>query len=136
VKKIINGAIAWVAGSLIGFCVYKLASGFKQLTLRFGSIAKQRALFPNAVNLRLDVRSEIKYAEKHHDRRGVIIGADCCLGAMAPIVLGDYVRVSRGVTLETGGLITRGDLPYQHNAKPITVGRGVWLGAGVTVLAG
>jgi len=136
VKKLINRTIEFVAASLIGLVVYKLASAFKQLTLRFGSVAKQRALFPNARNLRLDVRTEIKYAENITFGRDVIVGADCCIGAMAPIVIGDLVRISRGVTLETGGLITRGELPYPHTAKSIHIGRGVWLGAGVTVLAG
>jgi maltose O-acetyltransferase len=58
------------------------------------------------------------------------------LGASAPIVLGDHVRLSKGVVIETAGLDFRAAPPYCHRAKPITIGHGVWLGAGAIVLGG
>ncbi|MBE3023618.1 hypothetical protein IMS62_02925 [Janthinobacterium sp. GW458P] len=55
---------------------------------------------------------------------------------MAPVVLGNYVRISRGVTIETATLDLTAALPYPHIAKPIFIGNGVWLAAHVTVLGG
>ncbi|WFU75671.1 acyltransferase [Bradyrhizobium sp. CB2312] len=50
--------------------------------------------------------------------------------------MGDYVRLSEGACVETGGLDIGGPLPYSHVSKPIVLGKGVWLGYRSTVLAG
>jgi maltose O-acetyltransferase len=104
--------------------------------IRTHSWAKGAALFPDAVNLQIDARTNIKYP--HNVRLGadVIIGADTEIGAMASVDIGDLVRISRGVTIETATLDLTSGLPYRHKAEPIVLGRGVWLGAGVTVLGG
>jgi len=58
------------------------------------------------------------------------------MGAMSPIKIGDYVRISRGVIIETAGLDLNSDLPYAHVSKPIVIGRGVWLATNAIVLGG
>jgi maltose O-acetyltransferase len=67
---------------------------------------------------------------------GVVIGPKSTLGASGGIVLGDHVRISEQVIIETGGLDFRTTAPYRHTVKPIKIGSGVWLGARSMVLQG
>jgi len=78
----------------------------------------------------------VKYPDRISMGQSVRIGADCVLGAMGGIVLEDHVRLSQGVIVETGGLDLTGEVPYSHIAKPIRIGRGVWIGSNAIVLAG
>ena len=67
---------------------------------------------------------------------GVITGSECSIGSIAPVTIGELVRISKNVTIETATLDFTTALPYKHIAKPITIGCGVWLSSGVTVLGG
>ena len=125
-----------LAASFIGVYIYRLGSLAWQLVLRFGSVAKQRSLFPSASELSLDLRCDIKYPTNVRIGAHVIIGAECQIGAMAAVVLEDHVRISRGVIIETASLDLAAPLPYPHQARPILIGRGVWLGAYSMVLGG
>jgi maltose O-acetyltransferase len=107
-----------------------------RVALRLAARSKARAMFPAAQGLNMDVRTDIKYPHNIRLGANVVIGRDCQIGAMAPVVLGDYVRLSRGVTLETATLDLSSEVPYRHIGRPITLGAGVWLGAHVTVLGG
>lgn len=78
----------------------------------------------------------VKYPERIVLGHSVIVGPHCVLGGMAGITMGDHVRLSEGACVETGGLDIRGTLPYSHVAKPIILGKGVWLGYRATVLGG
>jgi len=81
--------------------------------------------------------AEIKYPENIELGDGVIIGADVTLGAHSPIRLGDHVRLSKGVTIETAGLDFSGQsAPYPHVSAPITLAEGVWVGTGAMILGG
>lgn len=67
----------------------------------------------------------------------VIIGANVSLGAHSPITLGDDVRISRDVIIETAGLdFSTGQPPYKHVSKPIIIEKGVWIGARAIILGG
>jgi maltose O-acetyltransferase len=111
-------------GALIGF----LSRGLSRL--RFS------ALVSNAENSVCHWSTEIKFPENIELGNRVTIGPLCSLGAMSPIRIGDYVRISRGVVIETAGLDLRSELPHSHLSKPITIGTGVWLAANVIVLGG
>ncbi|MBK8817496.1 MAG: acyltransferase [Methylococcaceae bacterium] len=125
-----------MAQSWLGSLIYRSYSLLREITIRFLSWAKAATIFPDARNLVLDVRADIKYPQNIRMGAHVIIGADCQIGAMASVEISDHVRMSRGVTIETASLEISGTLPYSHKAKPIIIGKGVWLGAHVIVLGG
>lgn len=79
---------------------------------------------------------EIKYPERLEIGRGVVIGPETTIGAAGKIILEDRVRISKGVFIETAGLIFDGNPPYRHHMRPIVIRKGVWLGARSMVLSG
>jgi len=67
----------------------------------------------------------------------VIIGDDVVIGASQQVTLGDHVRLSRGVIIETGGLdFAMRHPPFHHVTKPIAIGAGVWVGSRAVILGG
>ena len=67
----------------------------------------------------------------------VVIGTNVTLGAASLIRLGNRVRLSRDVLIETAGLEFRNHKPpYPHISKPITLEAGVWVGARAIILGG
>lgn len=103
---------------------------------RIAGLARLQALAPHAGDCVCHWTAELKYPERIRFGCKVVIGPRCTLGASAPIVLGDHVRLSKGVVIETAGLDFHAPPPFHHRAKPITIGHGVWLGAGAIVLGG
>jgi len=103
---------------------------------RLASVIRLHALAPHAGDCVCHWTVELKYPERIRFGHRVIIGPRCTLGARAPITLGDHVRLSKGVVIETAGLDFSTAPPYRHRAAPITVGSGVWLGVGAIVLGG
>ncbi|UVL55014.1 acyltransferase [Pseudomonas sp. B21-012] len=103
---------------------------------RFWTFVKIRAVadIPRGSNCHWSV--VLKYPEniKFHGR--VMISPDCVIGAKSPVHLGNEVRLSQGVHIETASLDINGPLPYQHVSKPVCIEDGVWLGAHCIVLAG
>ncbi|MBL6449860.1 acyltransferase [Fulvivirga sp. 29W222] len=79
---------------------------------------------------------EIKYGQNIKIGAHTTIGPYSTLGAMSPIVIGNFVRISKGVILETAGLNLNAPPPYKHQSKPITIEDGVWLATNVIVLGG
>ena len=100
------------------------------------SIIKAMALFPDAVNLTMDYRVEIKYKENISLGESIIIGSNVTIGAHSPVTIGDFVRISKGVSIESATLNIRAPLPYKHKSRPIVIGRGAWLGMNSTILGG
>jgi maltose O-acetyltransferase len=80
--------------------------------------------------------SEIKSPENLFLGNYVVIGPNVTIGAEANVVLEDYVRVSKGVVIESGSLDISGTPPYFHTSKPISIGEGVWLCTNAIILGG
>jgi len=78
----------------------------------------------------------LKFPENIKFLGRVMISPDCVIGAMAQVTLGNEVRLSQGVHIETASLDINGDLPYKLIAKPIIIEDGVWIGAHSIILAG
>lgn len=95
-----------------------------------------RLWFPQSRDLSISLSTQFKH--RHNLRIGnhVRIGPGVIIGAYAPVVLEDYVRISQHAMLETAGLDLQAPLPYPHTSKPITLKRGAWVGAGAIVLGG
>lgn len=100
--------------------------------VRFGALVRDRGL---ACVCAHDV--DLKYPQNMHLGDRVIIGSNVSLGAHSPITLGDNVRISRDVIIETAGLDFSTDRPpYKHVSKPIHIENGVWIGARAIILGG
>jgi maltose O-acetyltransferase len=82
-------------------------------------------------------RADLKFPENISLGNHVVIGITVSLGAASPIRLGDRVRLSKDVIIETAGLDFRGHAPpYPHISKPVTLDAGVWVGARAIILGG
>lgn len=103
---------------------------------RIYSYAKYRYYFPESEGGFMHYSTEIKYPENIEIGSNVIIGPGCTLGAHSKILIGNDVRVSKDVTIETAGLDLNTELPYKHKSSPIHIGDGVWLGTKTIVLGG
>ncbi|WP_308991778.1 acyltransferase [Mariniflexile litorale] len=79
---------------------------------------------------------EIKYGENISVGNNTTIGPYSTLGAMSQIKIGNYVRISKGVIIETAGLNLNGAPPYKHIAKPIIIEDGVWIATNAIILGG
>jgi acetyltransferase-like isoleucine patch superfamily enzyme len=59
------------------------------------------------------------------------------IGAASRVRIGDQVRISRDVMIETAGLdFETLAPPYLHISSPINIERGVWIGARALILGG
>lgn len=99
-------------------------------------IWRAAAWFPHARGLLLDRSAVVKYHQNITFGANVIVGAHVVLGAHSPITLGNNVRISRGVCIETATLNIRGPVPYLHVSRPIVIEDDVWLGMNCMVLGG
>ncbi len=79
---------------------------------------------------------EIKYGENIEIGYHSSIGPYSCLGAKSPLRIGSYVRISRGVIIETAGLDLNQPGPYPHISKEITIEDGVWIASNAIILGG
>ncbi|MEO1032363.1 MAG: DapH/DapD/GlmU-related protein [Bacteroidota bacterium] len=95
-----------------------------------------KALVPNSGDSVCHYSTEIKYGKNIVIGNGVAIGPNCCLGAKSEIIIGDNVRISRGVVIETAALDLTLDPPYKHYSKPVTIEDGVWIATNAIILAG
>lgn len=67
----------------------------------------------------------------------VVIGVNASIGAHSRVFIGDRVRISRDVIIETAGLdFSSGKPPYSHISNPICIEEGVWIGARAIILGG
>lgn len=121
--------VRWAVGAImsIGFRLNWLWG-----RLRFGALVPQRGLGCVCAH---DV--ELKYPKNLRLGKRVIIGANVSLGAHSSITLGDDVRISRDVIVETAGLdFSTGEPPYKHISEPIIIEEGAWIGARAIILGG
>ena len=135
-KKIVNSIIYMLAKSHLGKFFYAFHVFVSEIYARYMSHAASNYYFPDANGLNMDYRVGVKYPKNIKIGANVVIGAYSQLGGMSEIILGDNVRISRGVVIETAGLDIRGVVPYKHKSKPIVIGANVWLSANCMVLGG
>ena len=114
----------------LAMCVFEGVS-------RAASVLKTAALFPHAAELpRCHWSVTVKCAENIKLGHAVVIGPKCTLGGTGGITLGDHVRLSEGVMIESAGLDFTKDPPYPHTHRPIVIEEAVWIGAHAVILAG
>lgn len=138
-RKILSGTSGLVqrlaSSALVRYPVRGLiAAGWA--SSRVWSHLRFRAFFPAAQRSVGHYTIQVKYPERIRMGTGVAIGPRVILGAMGGILIGDYVRISSDVTIETGGLDLSTRVPYKHKAKPIVIEEGAWIGTGAIVLSG
>lgn len=125
---------------LLGTPVARAVTRFVVLTGRslgrIANYARARMLFPNVPDVVCGWTTEIKYPENITLGKRVVLGANCTIGAAAPIYIGDDVLLSKGVFIDTGTADVSTTPPYARMAKPIRIEKGVWLGAYSMVMAG
>jgi acetyltransferase-like isoleucine patch superfamily enzyme len=103
---------------------------------RAASVLRAAAIFKGGTPPVCHWSVTVKYPENVTCGVAVVIGPKTTLGALGGILLGDHVRISEGVLIETAGLDFSGPPPYPHVAKPIVIERGVWIGARAIILGG
>ncbi|MDE2397017.1 MAG: acyltransferase [Burkholderiales bacterium] len=100
--------------------------------LRFAALVRDRG--PGCV---CHWQVDLKYPANIHLGEGVVIGVNASLGAHSSIRLGNRVRISREVMIETAGLdFASGAPPFPHVSKPIVIEDGAWIGQRAMVLGG
>lgn len=106
-------------------------------TKGFFALVRFYALVPNVgKKTYCPLSVELKYPKNIKIGNFVAIGPLTTIGALASVTIEDYVRISKGVTIETGGLDLSSSLPYKHLARPIVIKKGAWLGARCIILGG
>jgi maltose O-acetyltransferase len=113
-------------------CVLLAADGVSRLA----SVLRAAAIFPGPVPPFCHWSVTVKCPQNVKCGTQVVIGPKSTLGAQGGITLGDHVRISEGVLIETAGLDYNATPPYPHVAKPIVIERGVWIGAKAIILGG
>lgn len=100
--------------------------------VRFGALVRARGMGCVCAH-----DADLKYPQNLRLGDRVVIGSNASLGAHSPITMGDDVRISRDVIIETAGLdFSTGQPPYNHTSKPIHIEKGVWIGARAIILGG
>jgi acetyltransferase-like isoleucine patch superfamily enzyme len=104
---------------------------------RASSVLRTAALFPHVFELpHCHWSVTVKCADRIKLGRGVVIGPKCTLGGVGGITLGDNVKLSEGVMIESAGLDFTVAPPYPHIHRPIVLEEAVWVGARAVILAG
>jgi acetyltransferase-like isoleucine patch superfamily enzyme len=120
--------------------VYLLVRGILRLNAFFATFAshmKMKALIAHSARkASCHWTVEIKYG--HNIKLGYhsSVGPYSCLGALSPVEIGSYVRISRGVIIETAGLDLGRPAPYPHISKPIKIEDGAWIASNAIILGG
>lgn len=120
--------------------VYAIIRGVLWINEKFSAVyshLKMRSLIKH-VGRKSSCHStvEIKYGENITIGYHTAIGRYSCIGAMSKVTIGSYVRISRGVVIETAGLDLGKPKPYPHIAKEIVIEDGVWIASNAIILGG
>lgn len=100
--------------------------------IRFGVLVRNRG-----IGCVCHWNADLKYPQNITLGKGVVIGVNVSIGAHSKVQIGDRVRISRDVMIETAGLdFSALTPPYMRKSSPIVIGHGVWVGARTMVLAG
>lgn len=102
------------------------------------SYGKTYAIFPQATvdDIYCHWTVVIGYPKNIEIGKCVRIGPGSVLGAYGGIKIGNNVRMSRCVRLETGGLDFTSPPPFPHTKSPIAIGDNVWIGTNSLILGG
>lgn len=121
--------VEWLV-RLVQFADFRL--GWLWGRVRFGATVRNRGLGCVCAH-----NVELKYPRNLRLGNRVIRGSNVSIDAHSSVTLGDDVRVSRDVIIETAGLdFSNGRPPYEHISKPIVIKKGVWIGARAIILGG
>ncbi|MDM3872377.1 acyltransferase [bacterium SCSIO 12696] len=131
-----KAALHSIAASLVMRVLSKWGVFLCSSVVRILGILKSRAYLKVGTESVIHYTTEIKYPENIEIKGVVTIGPGCTLGAKGGIELGDLVRFSKGVVVETASLDLNSGLPYKHVAQKTIINDGVWLGSNVIVLGG
>ena len=132
-RKIIRG----IFENAFVYFIVRLILKFNSKVSSFISHLKMRALIKNVGRKSAcHWTVEIKYGENISLGYHSSIGPYSCIGAMSPVTIGSYVRISRGVVIESAGLDLNKPTPYPHISKPIVIEDGVWIASNAVVLGG
>lgn len=125
-----------IAGSAPSRLVFRAIDTVVRRTLWLWGHWRRAVLFPHQGDgCVCHWNCEIKYLERIVLGNGVIIGVNVVLGGTGGITLGDHVRISRDVIIESAGLDFSGrQPPYKHVSAPIVIEDGVWIGARAMIL--
>jgi acetyltransferase-like isoleucine patch superfamily enzyme len=135
--KLLTAEKAFLALSVVRMIVRAIAWPFEQLLwlwgrVRFGALVRKRG-----IGCVCHWNARLKYPDNISLGDYVVIGANASIGAHSTIVIGDRVRISQDVVIETAGLdFSKGPPPYEHRSSPIVIEEGVWIGARAIVLGG
>lgn len=100
--------------------------------IRFGAVIRNRG-----IGCVCHWNADLKYPQNITLGDGVVIGINVTIGAHSPVRIGNRVRISRDVIIESAGLsFATAQPPYMHDSKPIAIDDGVWIGARAIVLGG
>jgi maltose O-acetyltransferase len=135
-RRVRDGVRRLVGSFPLRHIVLLLDAGFRRLPWLWGHLRFPATVRKQGRDCICHWSAEIKFPENIELGDGVIIGADATLGAHSPIRLGNHVRLSKGVTIETAGLDFSGQAPYPHISAPVTLEDEVWVGTGAMILGG
>lgn len=129
IQKILFNPLFLLIVKWLDYCTYKISNYLQYCRIK--------TLFPNAgVNLVFDKTTTFKYKENIEIADNVSIGPYVAIGAKSKVLLGDFVRISQNVIVETAGCDLDTDIPYKHKSSPISIEENVWIGSSAIILSG
>nr|WP_161825554.1 acyltransferase [Petrachloros mirabilis] len=119
-------------------CLIKIFLFCFQSVEAFISLCSISLKFPSNTTVRSHYSTIITYSDRISLGKHVWIGRNCILGGIGGIKIGDFVRISPGVVIQTRGLEIHqsNEIPYPSKAKPICIGNGVWIASRAVILGG
>ncbi|MDD3326651.1 MAG: acyltransferase [Zoogloea sp.] len=100
--------------------------------IRFGVLVQKRG-----IGCVCHWNADLKHPKNIELGDYVVIGVNASIGAHSKVIMGNRVRISRDVFIETAGLdFASGEPPYRHLSHPISIEDGVWIGARSIILGG
>lgn len=129
IQKILFNPLFLLIVKWLDYCTYKISNYLQYCRIK--------TLFPNAgVNLVFDKTTTFKYKENIEIADNVSIGPNVAIGAKSKVLLGDFVRISQNVIIETAGCDLDTVIPYKHKSSPISIEENVWIGSSAIILSG
>lgn len=123
---------------LVSFLEQRLSPYRDRLLTRFRSAYYRLVLGSSPPDFRVCGKIQIKRPKWVSVGQNVKFADGVYINAQAPVTIGNHVRLSAFVRINTRGL--KVDVPpeerFTHTAAPVTIGDRVWIATGVTINAG